>query len=98
MQEGRVHPQAWLEMFESHTPYEWRLQQARAIVDPWGDDRADARAQVNTAQLMASQTEDESMRARVAELVADYYQKERGDPRDLELNEEALAALPKVPD
>jgi hypothetical protein len=46
--EGKCHPQAWVEIYESHTPYEWKLQRARAIVDPWGVDRDDRRAALNT--------------------------------------------------
>ena len=38
----------WVEVYESHTPYEWLTQQALAVVDPWGDDRADMRAAINT--------------------------------------------------
>ena len=34
----------WVEVYESHTPYEWRVQQILAVIDPWGDDRADLRA------------------------------------------------------
>lgn len=45
---GRVHPQDWLTLYESHTPFEWQLQEVLAVVDPWGDDRDDLRAAVNT--------------------------------------------------
>lgn len=38
----------WVEVYESHTPYEWLVQQVLAVVDPWGDDRDDLRAAVNT--------------------------------------------------
>ena len=38
----------WVEVYESHTPYEWLMQKILAVVDPWGDDRADLRAAVNT--------------------------------------------------
>lgn len=46
--EGDVHPLAWVRLYDSHTPYEWKVQRALAIVDPWGDDRADRRAALNT--------------------------------------------------
>ena len=45
---GRVHPLDWVEVYESHTPYEWLVQECLAIVDPWGDDRDDMRAAINT--------------------------------------------------
>jgi len=38
----------WVEVYESHTPYEWQVQRALAIVDPWGDDRDDLRLAINT--------------------------------------------------
>jgi len=38
----------WVAVYESHTPYEWQIQRALAIVDPWGDDRDDLRAAINT--------------------------------------------------
>lgn len=40
-----------MNVYESHTPYEWAVQTALSIVDPWGDDRADLRAAVNTMAL-----------------------------------------------
>lgn len=45
---GLVHPMDWVAIYESHTPYEWLVQQCLAVVDPWGDDRDDLRAAVNT--------------------------------------------------
>lgn len=45
---GRVHPKEWVEIYESHTPYEWLMQRTLAAVDPWGDDRDDLRAALNT--------------------------------------------------
>lgn len=45
---GRVHPMDWVEVYESHTPYEWLLQKCLAVVDPWGDERADLREAVHT--------------------------------------------------
>lgn len=72
------------------------MQQARAIVDPFGDDRADTRAQINTTQILAQNTHDESVRDSVAEMVAAYYETDDRDDNNLELNAAALAALPKV--
>ena len=88
---------AWVEMFESHTPYEWRMQQARAIVDPWGEDRADVRSQINTSQLIAaSQPENTELRDATAKAVAAYYETEQDDPNELPLNPDAIKALPKA--
>lgn len=47
-----IYPQDWLTVYESHTPYEWLVQTALAIVDPWGDDRADMRAAINTMAVL----------------------------------------------
>lgn len=52
--EGHTHPLAWVKVYEDHTPYEWAVQLALAAIEPWGEDRADLRAAVNTAQLVAS--------------------------------------------
>jgi len=43
----------WVEVYESHTPYEWQQQVAASVVDPWGDDRADLRAEANTFATVA---------------------------------------------
>lgn len=37
-----------MDVYESHTEYEWLVQKVLAKVDPWGDDRADMRAANNT--------------------------------------------------
>jgi hypothetical protein len=49
---GLVHPLDAIKVYEDHTPYEWRLQECLAAVDPWGDDRADLRAAVHTINTM----------------------------------------------
>ena len=41
-------------MKSEHTPFEWELQIAADHVDPIGEDRADIRAAINTANLIAS--------------------------------------------
>lgn len=48
---------SWVEVFESHTTYEWIVQEALSIVDPWGDDRADLRAEANTFAMVAPSEE-----------------------------------------
>jgi len=45
----------WVEVYESHTPYEWLVQQVLAAVDPWGDERADIRAAHNTQWATAGE-------------------------------------------
>ena len=49
---GRVLPRDWVDVYESHTPYEWQLQKILAVVDPWGDDRADLRTATNTMAVI----------------------------------------------
>lgn len=56
---GLVHPRDWIRVYESHTPYEWKVQVALSIVDPWGDDRADRRAALNT--IKAHPIDDEAI-------------------------------------
>jgi hypothetical protein len=47
----------WVAVYESHTPYEWIVQTVLNIVDPWGDDRADLRAETNTLATVAQTQE-----------------------------------------
>lgn len=49
---GRIHPKDWIEVYESHTPVEWFYQKSLAVIDPWGDDRDDIRAAMNTMAVM----------------------------------------------
>ena len=68
---------AWVEIYESHTHYEWRVQKALSIVDPWGDDRADQRAYVNT--LAALDPSEESLEsARQCGLKINEHEEEAG--------------------
>ena len=46
----------WWRIKGMHTPYEWALQVAAESIDPFGEERADIRAAVNTANLMAAQS------------------------------------------
>ena len=48
----------WWRIKSLHTPYEWALQIAMQSVEPIGEDRADLRAAVNTANLIVSQSTD----------------------------------------
>lgn len=45
-------PGDWLDVYVSHTPYEWSVQCALADVEPWGEDREDFRAAVNTLRIV----------------------------------------------
>jgi hypothetical protein len=47
----------WVAVYEDHTPYEWIVQTVLNIVDPWGDDRADLRAETNTLASVAQTQE-----------------------------------------
>lgn len=51
-QAGLIHPRDWVAVYESHSPYEWALQEVLARVEPWGDERADLRQAVSTAALL----------------------------------------------
>lgn len=51
----------WVEVYESHTPYEWLVQQVLAALDPWGDDRADMRAANNTLATLTGEFDREEM-------------------------------------
>lgn len=44
----------WWNVRDEHSPYEWALQKALFAVEPWGEDRADLRAAVNTQQIVAA--------------------------------------------
>lgn len=48
----------WWNVYDEHTPYQWALQRARAVVDPWGDDRADQRSGMQTLTLIQSQRKE----------------------------------------
>lgn len=52
--EGKTHPLAWVEVWESHTPYEWMLQEVLAVVEPWGERRADIRGAVHALAVCGS--------------------------------------------
>ena len=54
---GLVHPMDWVKVYESHNEYEWRMQIALMQVEPWGEDRADYRAAMNTAMMVEAQAE-----------------------------------------
>lgn len=51
-----------VELYLSHTPTEWLVQRVLAVVDPWGDERADKRAALNT-MTAAGQFDMEVFRA-----------------------------------
>lgn len=67
---GLVHPRDWIKLYESHNEYEWALQQLLALLDPWGDERADFRAAVNTATQIASQQTEPDMDAMLRQIEA----------------------------
>lgn len=41
--EGKTHPRSWVELFDSHTLYEWNLQIALDTIEPVGEKRDDIR-------------------------------------------------------
>jgi hypothetical protein len=52
--EGKTHPEAWVEIFDSHTRYEWELQIAMDTIEPVGDRRDDLRMGWLAAVIIAS--------------------------------------------
>ena len=46
----------WWNLRKEHTPFQWALQRTIAIVQPYGERRADMRAATMTANLMAMQS------------------------------------------
>lgn len=42
----------WVRVYDSHTLYEWTVQTALNIVDPWGDDRADMRSEAHALAVI----------------------------------------------
>lgn len=81
---GRIHPTDWIEVYESHNSYEWALQIALSVVDPWGDDRDDLRHAVNTAQRVASQAAEsqEAVFDAVVDAMTKYLKIHRPDEAD----------------
>lgn len=59
---GLVHPMDWVKVYESHNEYEWRMQIALMQVEPWGEDRADFRAAMNTAMLVEAQAAEQDQK------------------------------------
>ncbi len=59
-QMGKVHPRDWVEVYESHTPFEWALQLALERIEPWGDERADLRMGFAVARLWLKDRESVS--------------------------------------
>jgi len=61
--EGKTHPRAWVEVFDSHTLYEWQLQVALDELEPLGDKRDDLRiGWLAAVFLAANSTEKKSPR------------------------------------
>lgn len=59
----------WWRIRELHTPQEWAVQLAANEVDPIGEDRADYRAAINTAQAIASSAVDPMSQEQLTEIV-----------------------------
>lgn len=50
-----VHRYDFWNIRDEMSAYEWAMLKAMFLVEPWGEDRADIRAQVNTNYLCAAQ-------------------------------------------
>lgn len=46
----------WWRLRKEHTPFQWSVQMTLASVQPYGEQRADMRAAMMTANLMAMQS------------------------------------------
>lgn len=96
---GLYHPNDWIRVYESHTEYEWALQQLRARLMPWGEDRADFRAAMNTAAAIASQMVEPDTEAigRTIEALRSYLPEgdgtETDDPATLRQIAEAMRSM-----
>jgi len=42
------------------SPFEWSVHQALAVIEPWGEDRADLRAAVNTVRHLIANSNEPS--------------------------------------
>lgn len=61
----------WVKVYESHNEYEWRMQIALCQVEPWGDDRDDMRAAVNTSRIVASHASEPLDESQLTKLIHD---------------------------
>ncbi len=86
----------WIDFRDAHTNYEWAVQEAANIVEPFGEERADMRMAMNTMQIVASlnpQMSDETFQE-VFRLLRNYTgDDDQNDQGELEANPKALAAI-----
>lgn len=71
---GKYHPLDWARLRDSHTPYEWAVQELCQIIDPIGEERADMRSAALAfalGQLIAPEVSGDTLRA-VADSARNY--------------------------
>ena len=88
--EGKTHPRHWRKLYKSHSPAEWAMQKAMAIVEPFGENRADQRAAINTIASGIKISEENI--DEVYEYLTNYTGDE-DDQEELEADPEVLASL-----
>ena len=71
---GKYHPLDWAKLRDSHTPYEWAVQQICQILDPIGEERGDMRAAALASQLarLIAPGERDELYQQVGENVRNY--------------------------
>lgn len=88
---GKNHPQDWLEFYDSHTAYEWHLQRAANIVEPFGEDRADDRSRIHA---LFTKINDPEWLRKLFDLLSNYTGDiEPQNSGELEANPQALAKI-----
>lgn len=92
---GRPHVKDIADFYFSHTPYEWLMQHLLNIVEPFGDDRADERAKINS---MYQKAEDPSDIETLFDMLTNYAGNKPADddPNQLPVDPTALAAIKKA--
>lgn len=84
----------WWNIKREHTPFEWNVQIARSLVEPWGEERADLRAARNTTQLLLAQAVEQLDDEEAAELcnTLRFYLKSNQQPETVLTPAQAAAA------
>jgi hypothetical protein len=58
---GKYHPIDWAKLRDSHTPYEWAVQEICQSIDPIGEERADMRSAAAVFQIVQALLPDASI-------------------------------------
>lgn len=94
---GKNHPKDWFDFYYSHNGYEWALQVAANIVEPFGEDRDDVRHSNNTDVLLmqtAGKASEEEWAAAL-ERRTNYTGDDENDQNELKADPAVLAKIRK---